>query len=60
MMREDRLLMDEMFNLIKKKEIFDHHILDKHTLKNIFDTINNVEVHYGDHPTASVGFLFKK
>ena len=60
MMRDHSLLMDEMFNLIKKKEIFDHHILDKYTLKNIFDTVSNVEVHYGDHPTSSVGFLFKK
>ena len=60
MMREHRLLMEEMFNSIKAKTFFEHHILDKDTLKNIFDTTDNVEIHYGDHPTASVGFLFKK
>ena len=60
LMRTNNILMSEMFNLIKKKEIFDHHILDQYSLKNIFATIKNVEVHYGDHPRASLGFLFKK
>ena len=60
LMHKNSILMDEMFNFIKNKQFFDHHIFNKNFLKYIFDTIYKAEVHYGDNPRASIGFLFKK
>ena len=54
------LTMHQIFHFIKNKKFFKHKILKEDVLKYIFDTINNVEVHYGEHPGASLGLLFKK
>lgn len=59
-MLESNFLMHQIFHFIKNKKFFKHNILKEDNLKYIFETIDNVEVHYGDHPGASLGFLFKK
>ena len=55
-----KFLMHEIFHFIKNKKFFKHTILKEDVLKYIFNTIDNVEVHYGEHPGASMGLLFKK
>ena len=60
LLHNNHLLMDEMFNLIKNKKLFDHYILDKNTVKKIVDTIENIEIHYGDNPSSGIAFMFKK
>ena len=60
LMHDHSILMHEIFHFIKNKKFFKHIILKEDVLKYIFDTIYNVEVHYGEHPGASLGFLFKK
>ena len=52
--------MREIFDFIKNKKMFKHEILKEDVLKYIFDTTDNVEVHYGPHPRGSMGLLFKK
>ena len=47
-------------NFLKNKKMFKHEILKEDNLKYIFDTTDNVEVHYGEHPGTSLGLLFKK
>tara|TARA_B100001013_G_scaffold255230_1_gene159302 strand:- start:86 stop:487 length:402 start_codon:yes stop_codon:yes gene_type:complete len=54
------ITMDEIFNFIKNKKMFKHEILKEDNLKYIFDTVDKVEIHYGEHPLSSMGLLFKK
>ena len=60
LMHDRDILMHEIFHFIKNKKFFKHKILKEDVLKYIFDTLDNVEVYYGEDPTASLGFLFKK
>ena len=60
MMLRCPLTMHQIFGFIKNKKMFKHEILKEDNLKYIFDTTDNVEVHYGEHPGTSLGLLFKK
>ena len=46
--------MHEILSFIKNKKIFKHEILKEDVLKYIFDTTENVEIHYGSDPCCSV------
>ena len=59
-MRRFPLTMKKVFDFLKSKEMFKHEILKEDNLKYIFDTTDNIEVHYPKHPWASLGVLFKK
>ncbi len=53
-------LMHQIFENIKNKKMFKHEILKENNLKYIFDTVERVEVNYGEHPASSMGILFKR
>ena len=44
----------EILSFIKNKKMFEHGILKEDVLKYIFDTTDNVEIHYGSDPCCSI------
>ena len=52
--------MRKVFECIKKREMLESNILKENNLKYIFNTIENVEVSYLNHPGTALGVLFKK
>ncbi len=50
----NRFSMHEILNFIKNKKMFKHEVLKEDVLKYIFDTTDNVEMHYGPDPCCSL------
>jgi len=53
-------IVKEILESIKSKKVFEHNILDKKTLENIYSTLNTIEFGSYEHPFATMAILYKK
>ena len=57
---KNSVILEEVFQSIKSQIFFDNHILDKKTLKYIFETAQDSYVVYTNSPWAGLGIIKKK
>ena len=49
----------EVFDFIKKKELFYHNILSEKFLKNLYNTDYEIDIHDSNHPAGGL-IIFRK